>query len=661
MLNSNFYFVLFNMIMKNLFRWASLVVLFALFSCTQIEKTGDVSLTKPGVYGYIPPMVSDDAPGTKATVNPANMQLSFEVSDKINIWSETGTLLIYSVKTLTGNGGALFDGGGFDLTDGMTYYSSYPLIASVRDDFNALTTTYEGQVQKADGDASHISEFTYTYSSAVCENGSTSFGYHYLTSWLRFELTLPKTMTVTELTLTADSDLFALNGTVDVTTGTFTPGEMSDTMTLRFDDVTVSDGVLNAFMALNPFASGTFVIRVKDSEGNVYVSGDLTPANPQNAILAGKYRTIRTAMTEEEPVSRWEKVTETAQLTSGDYVIVYPTADVYKVFSFEKAMANAQTAAAMVANKHTFAEVAPMRTQLFQTCVNGDYETVAVPEDPDYLDIPEEIEASVAIEATTLTGETANGSAVLKSTVKNLGFRNVVVSLGEDGEAIIKGMVNASDFKDVCTYLRGHELKFTFTDVMDFVAAEVGMSDASKEDALKAFDGLCQVAQSVMAEHDFLPLMDIDRSTKLMDVFETHYEFFADAFMAYDSDKAMGWLNPVGFYVENDGFSAHIPVPSSWWFDLFAESLATGSREGFVAYWQQFDIDHPEYSQYFSRSSFFGRIAEKMIEDNTVTVSQFNKIAAIDWAQIGQKYQVYVDDLNNDPLVEVYLYKKVSE
>lgn len=643
--------------MRITFKWALLAFVFVLFSCTQVETPAGVDGTKPGVYGYITPMLSDD-PDTKATTSPDNMKLSFTLGDRINIWSSTGTLLIYSVQELLEGGGAIFDGGGFDLTDGETYYSTFPLIASVRDDYKAISLSFEGQVQKADNDPSHVSEYTYMHTSATCQNGHTSFQYHYLHRWIRFVLTLPQTnMTVTELTLTADSDVFALNGTVDVTTGTVTWGDRTDTITLGCDNFTVTDGVLNAFMSVSTYAACNVVVRVKTADGKVYVS----PSIPQADATAIGYRTITNTLTEENPSSKWEKVTETAQLTSGDYVIVYPTADAYKVFSFEKAMANAQTAAALVANKHTFAEVAPMRTQLFQTCVNGDYETVDVPDDPDFLDIPEEIEANVAIEATTVQGETATGSAVLKSTVKNLGFKNVVVSLGQGGVATIKGMVNAADFNSLCTTLRGHELQFTFTDVMDFVASEVNMSDASKEDALKAFDALCQVAQDVMAEHNYLALMDIDRNTKLVNVFTTHYEFFADASMGYDSDRAMGWLNPVGFYVENDGFSAHIPVPSSWWFDLFAESLATGSRESFVAYWKQFDIDHPEYSQYFNRSSFFGRIAEKMIEDNTVTVSQFNKIAAIDWAKIGQKYQLYADDLNKDPLAEVYIYKKVTE
>lgn len=638
-------------------KWASLSLLFVLFSCTQAEKPADSQL-KPGVYGYIPPMQCDDSPATKASTNPANMQLRFEMGDRINIWSESGTLLIYSVETITGDGGAIFDGGGFDLSEGQTYYSTFPLIANVRDDRTALYSTFEGQVQAADNDASHIPDYTFMYTSGVCENGRTSFAYHYANRWLRFVLTLPEAMTVTELTITADSDVFALDGTLDATNGTFTPGEMSDTMTLGLDNFEVTDGVLNAYMALSTYAACNVVVRVKDDAGNVYASPQLSQ---NSAAAAGNYRTITTTLAEETPVSAWELVAETGQLTSGQYVIVYPTADSYKVFSFEKAMANAKVAAAAVESMHTFGEVVPMRTELFQTCVNGDYESVEVPADPSILYIPTEIEANVAIEATTLPGETANGTAVLKSSYKNLGFSSVVVALGnEDATATIKGMVNAADFKDLCTYLRGHELKTSFTQVMDFVASETGMTDASKEDALKAFDGLCRVAKNVMAENNYLDLMDIDRSTRLMDVFAAHYEFFADASMGYDSDRAMGWINPVGFYVENDGFSAHIPVPSSWWFDLFAESLATGSREGFVAYWKQFDIDHPEYSQYFSRATFFGRIAEKMIEDNAVTVSQFNKIAAIDWAKIGQKYQRYADDLNLDPLANVYLYKKVE-
>lgn len=603
-------------------------------------------------------MVADDVPATKATFS-TDMKFGFEIGDKINIWSGVGTLLVYAVTELTDGGGAVFDGGGFTLTEGMTYYSSFPLIANPRDDFKALAFSYEGQTQTANSDANHVAEYSYVRAEAKCTNGSTHFVYKQMGRWIRFFLTLPKqSMTVTELTITADSPVFALDGKVDVTTGTFNKGTMSDTMTLKFDNVELTDGQLNAYMACSTYPACDVVVRVKDAEGNTYVSAAV---HQNDASNPGNFRTITTSLAEEIPTGQWKKVTSTEDLTSGKYVIVYPGADSYKIFSFEKSMANAQSAAATVADMHTFAEVVPMRGQLFETCVNGNYMTIDVPEDPATIEIVEADEAQVAIEATTLQGETANGTALLKSSTKNLGFANVVVSLGADGAATIKGMVKAADFKDICTFLRGHELKVTFADVMDFAASEVGMSDTSKEDALKAFEGLCKVAKSVMAEHNYLDLMDIDRNTRVMDVFANHYEFFADASLGYDSDKAYGWLNPVGFYVENDGFSAHIPMPSSEWFDRFAASLATGSRESFVAYWKQFDIDHPEYSAYFNHNAFFGRIAEKMISDNNVTVDQYNRIAAINWTKIGQKYQTYCDDIcANDPLANVYVYKKVE-
>ena len=283
--------------MKKILSLAFLATLFLSVSCVKGEKFADESLMKaPGVYGYLDPIASDDDPATKATVDPATMQLGFELGDNINIWSSKGTLVIYSVEEITAGGGASFDGGGFTLTDGETYYSSYPLIASFKDKLRSLTTTYEGQVQTADGDPSHVADFTYTYASSPCTNGSASFAYHYLCRWLRFQLTLPKTMVVTELTVTADSEVFTLDGKVDVTTGTFTPGKMSDTMTLKFKNVRVSDGVLNAFMAHAPYEACNIVVSVKDKDGNVYSTPVVAQAAATNL---GKYRTITQTLTED--------------------------------------------------------------------------------------------------------------------------------------------------------------------------------------------------------------------------------------------------------------------------------------------------------------------------------------------------------------------------
>ena len=95
--------------MRNLLKWTSLAVLFALFSCAKAEYKGEIpEFTKPGVYGTIAPLVYEDEPSTKATINPSTMGYKFSVGDRINIWSQSGTLLVYYVSSVGDGGSAVF-------------------------------------------------------------------------------------------------------------------------------------------------------------------------------------------------------------------------------------------------------------------------------------------------------------------------------------------------------------------------------------------------------------------------------------------------------------------------------------------------------------------------------------------------------------------------
>ena len=263
--------------MKSILKWMPALLLVSLFSCSkELDMYEANRVTERGVFGYLTPIVEEGAE-TRATVEPDNnWKYVWEEGDRVNIWSDSGTLLIYTVTNVSASGRAEFTGGGFTLTEGETYYSSHPLIRSVLDNYKSLSTTYEGQVQTANNDARHLAEYTYTYTSSVCTNGNTSFQYHHLSSFLRLVITLPEAMTLKELTITADDDLFALDGKADMTTGAFTPGTMSNTITLTLDDIEVSDNVLKAFMAVAPCAAGKYVIRVTDINDNVYTSPEIS-------------------------------------------------------------------------------------------------------------------------------------------------------------------------------------------------------------------------------------------------------------------------------------------------------------------------------------------------------------------------------------------------
>ena len=287
--------------MKQFKFWVSAIMLVSLFACSREQDLSFDRDINRGVIGIVDPIVEEDIVGTRATVEPDNnWKYIFEIGDKINIWYETGTTLFYKVSSVSTDGIAHFSGDGFSLKPGKTYYSSHPLIRVVGDDMTSLTTTYEGQVQTANNEPKHVAEYTYTYSSATCDDGgNTAFSYHHLSSFFRFNITVPKAMIVTELSVTAaEEDFFALNGKVDVTTGAFTPVKKGKVMTLALNDIALSDGNLEliAFMAVSPVAAGNYVIRVKDKDGKVYTS----PVMSRTAKAAGEATRFRTEVFEGE-------------------------------------------------------------------------------------------------------------------------------------------------------------------------------------------------------------------------------------------------------------------------------------------------------------------------------------------------------------------------
>ena len=254
---------------------ASVFVLLVFIGCAKTELNEySLDTNKPGVYGVLPELIEDNFPITKASVDPITMKYQWQIGDRINIWSDSGTLLIYSVTETNGDR-ASFDGGGFTLTEGETYYSSHPLISSVLDQYESLSSSYEGQVQVANNDAAHMADHLFTYASGTCTNNSTSFQYHYLSAFLRVFVTVPETAAaLTELTIEAKSDLFALEGKTSVKDGRFTPSpsKMSNVISLGLNDIEVQDGNLKAFLAFAPHEAGEFIVRLKDANGITYTS-----------------------------------------------------------------------------------------------------------------------------------------------------------------------------------------------------------------------------------------------------------------------------------------------------------------------------------------------------------------------------------------------------
>ena len=527
-------------------KWMAAVALLACAACSKNDFAIDNArlVEEEGVYGEIQPIIFDDPIDTRATINPANMMYEWKTGDEINIWSDSGTLLIYSVvETSTDAQGishASFNGGGYTLTDGATYYSSHPLIRSTKDKYKNLPTPYTGQVQTADGNADHIAEYMYTYASATCNNQKTSFNYQHLTSFMMIEATLPKAMTVTEVTVTADKQVFALNGTTDVTTGTFTPGTMSNTLTLALDNVQVTDGVLNAFLATAPLEPATYILSIRDSEGTVYTSPEIVKRNP---LLAGHGAYFRGAVNTNP---QYQKVTELDSDFAGQYILVYPVDSKYRAFSFIQTMENAETAAASVNEVVGLENLYNHADDLYNTVVGGNYVEITGDANAETLTLTPAQEAKVALTIAANTNPWANatdGTTTLSAKTasgKNYSIPvdHLVASINSDGTADLVASFNATGAVAVMNSLRGHDVNVTFQDLMNLVLAKAdGLDPNSSVDAAllrRAFNKLVALAQNIVAENprnifpDGSTLMPITLSTNAFTVFSQYHDNVTD-------------------------------------------------------------------------------------------------------------------------------------
>ena len=665
-------------------KWMAAVALLACAACSKNDFAIDNARLgeEEGVYGEIQPIIFDDPIDTRATINPANMMYQWETGDEINIWSDSGTLLIYSVvETSTDAQGishASFDGGGYTLTDGATYYSSHPLIRSTKDKYKNLPTPYTGQVQTADGNADHIAEYMYTYASATCNDQKTSFNYQHLTSFMLIEATLPKAMTVTEVTVTANKQVFALNGTTDVTTGTFTPGTMSNTLTLALDNVQVTDGVLNAFLATAPLEPATYILSVRDSEGTVYTSPEIVKRNP---LLAGHGAYFRGTVSTNP---QYQKVTELDSDFAGQYILVYPVDGKYRAFSFIQTMEKAETAAASVANT-AFADLYDQSSALYNTVVGGNYVEITS-DNAETLTLTPAQEAKVALNiaantnpwANATDGTTTLSARTVSGSTYSIPVDHLVASINSDGTADLVAAFNAPGAVAVMNSLRGHDVNVTFQDLINLaITKNDEFTDDEAVIFTKAFNKLVAVVKKVVAEnpHNLFPagstMMDITLNTNAFDVFSQYHDNVAELSWRISPEKRFG-LAQLGYNVNAQGFTVSVNLPSYEWFNKLNESLMSSGlrRDRFIAYWAALDSQYTVNLDGVKIDNFFEKLATRFVAelrqgtgifDQNDEFTQLYAAAMLDeFTKMGNAYKKLADKLNTG-IQPAYIYKKVVE
>lgn len=495
--------------------------------------------------------------------------------------------------------------------------------------------------------------------------------------------------------VTVKSINFASSNTSDALTGNFTAdlknvtvspvsGETSNAVTVKLTEpVTLAADAVTyvpVVITAGTFTSPTFTVSTETGTYKQTVADVTTKAGYINALAV----TITDA-----DLGDWKKVTSANELTSGDYVLVYPAGDgKYNVFSFEQSMENAKGVVDLAYSVSDIRELLGEKgTDIFKGCVGGNYITVDS-DNADYLDISSADESKVKMTAETAEGVTGEGSATLYSTTGNLGIKRIVVKLADGNSVNIAAQFNAADINSLLTTLRGKSITVTVGGVIDYVCKRIvsvgdhqPLSDEAIANIKNAFTEICtklNISDKVTLE------------TPVMNLVVSYYNTAADfSYDKYSADKAFGWIKPFGFYKDDNGFSFHVPAPNEVWFDRLSESLQFGeklsstmgtkwtTKDGFTAYWANFDSTYPQYTQALQRmllsfaktdeekesieSITVSTVAAAAVNNKYITESTLEQIAAYDWANAGTVYKNAVGRLNNDPLEKVYLYKKVTK
>jgi len=137
--------------------------------------------------------------------------LSFKWSegDQVGVYSQEGGMALFSLAAGQGTGSAIFNGSGFSLTSGKTYYAFYPYNGSATD-CSKLELDYSGRSINGNGNLADATGLAFMQSNAQAEDGGTAaFGFSHLSSFVRLNLTLPQSSSISSIDIIPTYDPLA--------------------------------------------------------------------------------------------------------------------------------------------------------------------------------------------------------------------------------------------------------------------------------------------------------------------------------------------------------------------------------------------------------------------------------------------------------------------
>lgn len=205
----------------------------------------------------------------------SGLSFTWSAGDETGVYSSTDGFALFNLTAGAGTTSATFDGGGFTLTDGATYYSFFPYAAAATDK-TTIPVDFSCQTLTQDNDMVSPMAKDYLRATAVADAGNALFHYEHLGSFARTKLTMPASTPVQSVDFIPMYNELTQTATADVTAASnpLTAATTSPKMTLTLSGVDVpSSGELTLWSAMAPqnlSSTNEAVAIVAHSGENIY-------------------------------------------------------------------------------------------------------------------------------------------------------------------------------------------------------------------------------------------------------------------------------------------------------------------------------------------------------------------------------------------------------
>lgn len=167
----------------------------------------------------IPPIEFDDeAPMTKINLDLSSLKYLWAEKDSVGIFPDLGSQIYFSMAEGVGQSVATFDGGGWALKKGSSYYSYFPFVADYYIDKEAIPINFNGQMQEGNGNLTSavLGNHCFMVAKGVADEATGNLMFSYERLQMPFMFVIPvEAGTYTSLDICAGDNVIAVSGTMN--------------------------------------------------------------------------------------------------------------------------------------------------------------------------------------------------------------------------------------------------------------------------------------------------------------------------------------------------------------------------------------------------------------------------------------------------------------